>query len=138
MRRLEKVNFIVIHAADTKSSMDTTVKDLHKWHVTENGWSDIGYHWFIKFDGTVHVCRAEAYQGAHCKTVNDKSIAICLEGGYGGVNNFTDIQLQSLMHLIEEKKFSYDNAAVVGHNHFDDKACPCFSVVNWYENSLID
>ena len=138
MRRLEKVNFIVIHAADTKSSMDTTVKDLHKWHVTENGWSDIGYHWFIKFDGTVHVCRAEAYQGAHCKTVNDKSIAICLEGGYRGVDNFTDIQKSALLHLIEDKKFSYDNAAVVGHNHFDDKACPCFSVVNWYENSLID
>lgn len=137
MRKLAKVNFIVIHCAATKSTMDTTVNDLRKWHVTENGWDDIGYHWFIKFDGTVHECREESYQGAHCKSVNDKSIAICLEGGYDGIDNFTTVQKEALMHLIEEKKFSYDNAAVVGHGHFDDKKCPSFSVVNWYENNLI-
>ena len=118
--------------------MDTTVDDLRRWHVTENVWSDIGYHWYIKFDGTVHECRSEKYQGAHCKTVNDKSIAIAIEGGYDGVNNFTVMQLEALMHLIEDKKFSYDNAAVVGHSHFDDKKCHSFSVVNWYENNLID
>jgi len=118
--------------------MDFTVDDLRRLHVVDNGWSDIGYHWYIKFDGTVHACRPESYEGAHCKTVNNKSIAICIEGGYGGVNNFTDIQLEALMHLIEEKKLTYDNAAVVGHGHFDDKACPSFSVVNWYENILID
>lgn len=138
MRRLERVNFIVIHCAATKSSMDVTINDLTRWHVRERGWSDIGYHWFIKFDGSVHECRPEKYQGAHCKLVNDKSIAICLEGGYGGIDNFTDIQKAALLHLIEDKKFLYDNTAVVGHGHFDDKACPSFSVVNWYENNLID
>ena len=121
MRLLNKVNFIVVHCAATKSSMYVTVDDLRKWHVEQNGWSDIGYHYFIKFDGSIHKCRPEKYQGAHCKTVNDKSIAICLEGGYGGVDNFTVIQKDALMHLIDEKKIKYDNAAVVGHGHFDDK-----------------
>ena len=137
MRPLTEVKFIVIHCADTKSSMNVSVSDLRKWHVEERGWSDIGYHHFIKFDGSEHECRSEKYQGAHCKTVNDKSIAICLEGGYGGINNFTAKQQISLMKLIKSIKAKHKNAAVVGHNHFDDKACPSFDVVDWYEGNIV-
>ena len=132
MLPLEKVNFIVVHCADTTDSMNVTKEDLHRWHVKENGWSDIGYHHFIKFDGSVHHCRPVKYQGAHCKAVNDKSLAICLEGGHKGVNNFTTIQKRMLRLLIDEIKSTYPNAAVVGHNHFDDKACPSFDVTKWY------
>ena len=81
----------------------------------------------------MHECRSDKYQGAHCKTVNDKSIAICIEGGFGGVDNYTDLQKHSLLALLTEKKSQYKNAAIVGHNHFDDKACPCFDVVAWYD-----
>lgn len=137
MRQLTEVKFIVIHCADTKSSMDVSVSDLRKWHITERGWSDIGYHHFIKFDGSTHECRNEYYQGAHCKAVNDKSIAICIEGGYGGINNFTNKQLIALMKLIKAKKAIYKNAAVVGHGHFDKKACPSFDVVEWYEGNIV-
>ena len=138
MNELTDIRFIVIHCADTKSSMDVTVDDLHKWHVEENGWSDIGYHFFIKFDGTLSNCRDSRYQGAHCKAVNDKSLAICLEGGYGGDNNFTPVQLDKLYDLIYSLKLQYPNAAVVGHNHFDDKLCPCFDVTAWYESKQLN
>jgi len=133
MKPLTEVKFIVIHCADTKSNMNVTVDDLYKWHVTENGWSDIGYHYFIKFDGTIHSCRSVKLQGAHCKAVNSKSIAICIEGGYGGVDNFTAIQRHALMSLIIDIKGDYKNAAVVGHSHFDEKSCPSFDVVEWYD-----
>ena len=134
MKLLSKIDFIVVHCADTKTEMYVTVDDLRKWHVTDNGWSDIGYHYFIKFDGTVHTCRDSKYQGAHCKTVNDKSLAICIEGGYGGIDNFTEIQKHALACLIAELKEKHNkNAAIVGHSHFDDKKCPSFNVVEWYE-----
>lgn len=137
MNLLGAVKFIVVHCADTKSSMNVTVSDLRRWHVEENGWSDIGYHHFIKFDGTVHSCRDEKYAGAHCPEVNNNSIAICLEGGYGGEDNFTPEQTYSLFRLIQEKKEQYPNAAVVGHSHFHEtKACPSFDVVEWYEEVL--
>ena len=113
--------------------MDVTTETLRQWHVTENGWSDIGYHFFIKFDGTVHQCRPEKYQGAHCKTVNNKSIAICIEGGFGGVDNYTSIQKHALMGLLLDKKAIHKNAAIIGHGHFDDKACPSFNVVEWFD-----
>jgi N-acetyl-anhydromuramyl-L-alanine amidase AmpD len=136
MRLLTKVNFLVVHCAATKSHMDVTVSDLRKWHVTENGWSDIGYHYFIKFDGSIHQCRSEKYQGAHCKTVNSNSLAICLEGGFGGIDNFTVVQKKSLFDLIQDRKLSHPNAAVIGHGQIDDKECPSFDVVTWYENNL--
>jgi N-acetyl-anhydromuramyl-L-alanine amidase AmpD len=138
MKPLNKVNFIVVHCADTKSNMNFTVEDLHRVHVVENGWSDIGYHHYIKFNGLAYECRSPNKQGAHCKAVNDKSLAICLEGGFGGVNNFTELQLDALYHLINKLKAKYPNAAIVGHNHFDDKLCPSFCVVSWYEQRVKD
>tara|TARA_R110000765_G_scaffold425059_1_gene537175 strand:- start:370 stop:798 length:429 start_codon:yes stop_codon:yes gene_type:complete len=138
MRPLVGVKFIVVHCADSKSDMDVTVSTLRQWHVEERGWSDIGYHFFIKFDGSIHQCRPDMYQGAHCKTVNDKSIAICLEGGYGGVDNFTEIQKRALMCLLSDKKAKYKNAAIIGHSHLDDKACPSFDVVSCYDEFIRD
>ena len=135
MRLLSEVKFLVVHSAASKSTMNVTKDTLWQWHVTENGWSDISYHFFIKFDGSVHKCRSEKYEGAHCQTVNDKSIAICIEGGFGGVDNYTEIQKHALMALLTEKKAQHKNAAIVGHNHFDDKACPCFDVVTWYDDT---
>ena len=136
MKPLVEVKFLVVHCADSKSTMDVTVETLRQWHVKERGWSDIGYHFFIKFDGTVHKCRSEEYQGAHCKTVNNKSIAICIEGGFGGRDNYTPIQKHALMGLLTDKKEQYPNASIIGHNHLDDKACPCFDVVSWYDEIL--
>lgn len=136
MRNLEIVNKIVVHCADSKSDMNVTVDDLRKWHVTEKGWSDIGYHYFIKFDGSVYDCRSVKFQGAHCIAVNNESIAICIEGGYGGEYNFTKPQMDALGALIENKKTEYPGATLHGHNEFDNKSCPCFNVGEWYTKYL--
>lgn len=136
MKLLSKVNHLVVHCAATKSDQDTTIKDLHKWHVKDNGWSDIGYHFYIKFDGSVHECRDVIYQGAHCKKVNDQSLGICIEGGHNGINNFTEVQLDALWELLCKLKLLHPNACVNGHSHFDDKECPSFNVVAWYESKL--
>mgnify|MGYP003654821226 CR=1 FL=1 len=133
MMPLAKVDFLVVHCADSKASMNVTTNTLWQWHVTERGWSDIGYHFFIKFDGTVHKCRPDKYQGAHCVSVNDKSLGICIEGGFNGIDNYTDIQKHSLFALLQEKKLKYPNAAVIGHGHIDTKHCPSFNVVEWYD-----
>ena len=133
MKPLSTVKFIVVHCADTKSGMNVTKKDLHQWHVVDRGWSEIGYHWFIKFNGSLHECRDESKQGAHCKAVNDCSIAICLEGGADGIDNFTRSQKKVLRTLINGLKKQHPNASLVGHSHFDNKACPSFNVVEWYE-----
>ena len=76
------------------------------------------------------------YQGAHCPAVNSSSLAIALAGGSNGEDNFTEQQKNKLFGLLLAKLNEYPNAAVTGHNHFSDKACPCFDVAKWFYDKL--
>jgi N-acetyl-anhydromuramyl-L-alanine amidase AmpD len=129
---------IVVHCAATKPSMDIGYKEIRKWHVEDNGWDDVGYHYIIKRDGTVEVARAEAFQGAHAPAVNSKSIGICLVGGMaedgGAENNFTLEQFLSLKDLIKKIKMTNPNIVeVVGHCDVQDNKpnCPGFNLKEW-------
>ncbi|MAZ35137.1 MAG: hypothetical protein CMO06_18525, partial [Thalassospira sp.] len=93
MELRKKTEMIVVHCAATKPSMDIGYKEIRKWHVEDNGWDDVGYHYIVRRDGKVEVARSEAFQGAHAPAVNSKSIGVCLVGGMaedgGAENNFT-------------------------------------------------
>jgi len=138
MELRKKTEMIVVHCAATKPSMDIGYKEIRKWHVEDNGWDDVGYHYIIKRDGTVEVARAEAFQGAHAPAVNSKSIAICLVGGMAedgsAENNFTLEQFLSLKDLIKKIKMTNPNIVeVVGHCDVQDNKpnCPGFNLKEW-------
>ncbi len=138
MELRKKTEMIVVHCAATKPSMDIGFKEIRKWHVEDNGWDDVGYHYIIKRDGTVEVARAEAFQGAHAPAVNSKSIAICLVGGMAedgdAENNFTLEQFLSLKDLIKKIKMTNPNIVeVVGHCDVQDNKpnCPGFNLKEW-------
>ena len=50
-------------------------------YVKGNGWSDIGYHYLIKLDGTVQEGRPINKIGAHVGGHNRDSIGIAYVGG---------------------------------------------------------
>ena len=50
-------------------------------HIRHRHFRDIGYHYYLTRDGTVHTGRAVEQPGAHCKGHNRHSIGICYEGG---------------------------------------------------------
>ena len=138
MELRKKTEMIVVHCAATKPSMDIGYKEIRKWHVEDNGWDDVGYHYIIKRDGTKEVGRAEAFQGAHAPAVNSKSIAICLVGGMAedgdAENNFTLEQFLSLKDLIKKIKMTNPNIVeVVGHCDVQDNKpnCPGFNLKEW-------
>ena len=138
MELRKKTEMIVVHCAATKPSMDIGYKEIRKWHVEDNGWDDVGYHYIIKRDGTVEVARAEAFQGAHAPAVNSKSIAICLVGGMaedgGAENNFTIEQFLSLKDLIKKIKMTNPNIVeIVGHCDVQENKpnCPGFNLKEW-------
>ena len=54
MRAIEK---IVIHCSATPRNKDFSAEDIRDWHVKGNGWSDIGYHYVIRLDGTIEYGR---------------------------------------------------------------------------------
>ena len=134
----EETDYIVIHCAATKPSMDIGVKDIDKWH-RQRGWRKVGYHYVIKRDGEVEIGRELDEVGAHAKGFNSNSVGICLVGGLSEdgkpENNYTDEQWIALRETVNQLKLPYPEAEVLGHRDLPDvkKACPSFDVREWWK-----
>lgn len=130
MTRMQTVTEIIIHCSSTFTRMDIGVAEIRDWHVGENGWEDVGYHYVIRRDGTVEPGRDLRCAGAHCVGHNSNSIGICLVGGLldSGKpgDNFTQAQFDALADLLGHMKHVYPKARICGHCEFADKACPAF------------
>lgn len=135
---MRDIDYIVIHCAATKPSMDVPIERVKKWHL-DRGWSDIGYHYYITRDGEIHKGRKLSTIGAHVRGYNSKSIGICYEGGINESgepeDNRTIAQKKSLLKVVQILKFVFSNAIVQGHRDFPNvnKACPSFDAKNEYK-----
>ena len=136
---MRKINKIIIHCSATPEGKDFTVQQIRQWHTTPkpkgNGWLDIGYHFVIYRDGSVHAGRPVDQIGAHTSGYNANSIGICYIGGCAAdgktpKDTRTEAQRLALVALVKELKASYPSATVHGHNEFANKACPSFIVKN--------
>ncbi len=134
-RRITK---IIVHCTATRDGQHFTVSQIRDMHVKGNGWSDIGYHYLIYLDGTVHNGRNVNVSGAHCENHNSHSIGVCYVGGLDKNNvkitkdTRTEAQKKALRTLLKELKTLYPNATIHGHNEFANKDCPCFDVQKEY------
>ena len=131
------INKIIIHCAATPEGKDYTVDQIRQWHTTPkpngNGWKDIGYHFVIYRDGSVHPGRPIEQIGAHTSGYNASSIGICYIGGCAKdgktpKDTRTPEQKAALVKLVAELRRRFPNASVHGHNEFANKACPSFNV----------
>jgi N-acetylmuramoyl-L-alanine amidase len=79
---MRKINAIIIHCSATPADRDYTVANLERDHKAR-GFKAIGYHRYIKKDGTVYVGRPYEQIGAHVGDLgrNSDTIGICYEGG---------------------------------------------------------
>jgi len=121
MREIKK---LVIHCSDTQDSIDIGAREIRDWHMNDNGWSDIGYHYVIRRNGTVENGRKPEIKGAHVRNHNSDSIGIC----WIGRNDIDDKQLKSLQVLVKALCFKYGldiTEDVYGHYELDSKkTCP--------------
>ena len=135
---MRKINKIIIHCSATPEGREVSKKDLHKWHVEERGWSDIGYHFFISLDGEIEECRPIEKTGAHTKGHNFDSIGICYAGGMDKdfkqpKDTRTEAQRGALEDLLCTLKTLYTQSKIYGHRDFSSKACPSFDAAEEYE-----
>ena len=128
MRQIDK---IIIHCTATQEGRDYSVDDVRRGHLAR-GWSDIGYHYLIRLDGTIERGRPVSKIGAHCRGQNRNSIGICYVGGCDEdmkpKDTRTTEQREALNNLLLELKTVYPLATIHGHNEFSSKACPSFNV----------
>ena len=129
---------IIVHCSATPEGKDYTTAQIKQWHL-QRGFSDIGYHYVIYRDGSIHTGRAESVSGAHCTGHNTISIGVCYIGGMDSTNKNpkdtrTDAQKASLIKLLKELKLKYPKAKIYPHYKFANKACPSFDAEKEYSN----
>ena len=117
--------WIVIHYSATPIERNFTAADIDQMHRLR-GFKEIGYHYFIRKDGTVEKGRdmdqpGRFEQGAHSQGENDDSIGICYEGGVSasapniGYDTRTRAQKVAMEALILTLLDRFPKAIVEGH-----------------------
>lgn len=129
---------LIVHCSATPEGKDYSVDTIRQWHL-QRGFSDIGYHYVIYRDGSIHMGRDESIIGAHCTGHNANSIGVCYIGGCASdgktpKDTRTTEQKQSLVKLLKELKTKYPQASIHGHRDFSSKACPSFDATKEYSS----
>lgn len=114
-----KTERIILHHADASNC---TAEDIDRWHK-KNGWTCIGYHFFVKKDGTIYRGRQENSVGAHAGGANSNSIGICFEGRYE-TEQMPNAQVEEGKELVAYLKNKYNISKVQKHSDVCSTSCP--------------
>ena len=133
-----RINEIIVHCTATPEGRDYTVADIRQMHKAQ-GWVDIGYHYLVYRDGSIHEGRNVDLVGAHCQGHNAQSIGVCYVGGVARdgktpKDTRTQAQKDALVHLLMQLVCLYPDATIRGHRDFAAKACPSFDATKEYKN----
>jgi N-acetyl-anhydromuramyl-L-alanine amidase AmpD len=119
------VDRVFLHCSASDRPEHDDVGVMRDWHVDGRGWSDVGYHYFIRKDGTVQAGRPLERIPAAQAGNNAGTIAICLHGL--ARERFTKAQYRSLITLCDEIDAAYGGMVTFhGHCEVSSKACPVF------------
>ena len=131
MMSADSVRFLVLHCSASRCNQDYSVEQLRRDHKAR-GFYDIGYHFYIRKDGTMTQHRKLLEVGAHARPYNRCSIGICYEGGLDehgrACNTITPQQFERIQELLAVLKKLFPKAKIVGHRDLPGttpKECPC-------------
>jgi len=134
---VREINKIIVHWSGTETG---DVYTFRVYHVSVNGWDDVGYHYVITDKNTVETGRPVWIIGAHCKGKNRDSIGVCYVGS-PKCNTITEgdscIYYPSnyerwilLIDLVKSLLVTHHLSPtdVYGHRDFADTDCPGFDI----------
>jgi N-acetyl-anhydromuramyl-L-alanine amidase AmpD len=131
MSGADAVRFLVLHCSATKETSNYTVEQLTRDH-RKRGFRTVGYHFYVRRDGTVTKHRGLLEVGAHCRPYNRCSIGICYEGGLDQngkpKDTRTAAQTEQLHLLFRRLHTLFPKAQICGHRDLPGttpKECPC-------------
>lgn len=116
----QATNAIVLHHAAAETASAEDIDRIHKG----NGWSGIGYHFYVRKNGEVHRGRPEWAAGAHVLNHNGHTIGVCAEGNYEVEEDMPDEQLAALRELVAMLRACYPAAEIRRHSDYMATACP--------------
>lgn len=126
--------YIIVH--HTATSRDRTTFDaVKKYHIQTNGWTDIGYHFFIEAHQML-IGRPRNVAGCHCKAdgMNFKSLGVAVTGNFEKeypTNRQLDMLKETLDNL--RKEFNIPEENVLGHKEAKGAktVCPGKNLMLW-------
>lgn len=113
-----KTDMIILH----HRVGDGDVEGIDRIHKN-NGWTCIGYHFYVRKDGTIYRGRQEDAVGAHAYGSNSTSIGICAEGNFE-IDIMPAEQKNSIIELLGYLKGKYGITKVLRHKDVNATACP--------------
>lgn len=119
MSKRSRTTRIILHHAEASTC---TVQDVHRWHRNK-GWSGIGYHFFVRKNGSVYRGRPENTVGAHASGSNSDSVGVCFEGAYM-TETMPAAQKTAGKELIAYLKGQYGISKVQAHRDVCATSCP--------------
>ena len=122
-RPKREIDRIFLHCSATNVPSHDDVEVIRRWHKNQ-GWSDIGYHFFITSTGKLQVGRKLSNSPAAQRGHNVGTIAICLSGL--DVEDFNERQFDTLIKLCEDINEQIPNLTFHGHCEVSSKLCPVF------------
>ena len=138
-----KVEYLLVHHTGGEGGLDSsnqTFEIVRDFHVNTNGWTTIGYHYFIDKQGQIYQGRPDFFHGGHCtgSDMNHHSLGICLAGNFD-VSLPSQAQIDSLTALLRSKMAEYNLTAdkIVPHRHFANPYKSCFGTLlkdDWASN----
>jgi len=127
-----EIKELIWHCAATPEGRDFTVNDIRSWH-RQRGWNDIGYHFVVYRDGSIHEGRPIEQIGAHVSGRNSGTIGACYIGGVArdgktAKDTRTPEQRAAMLWLTQGLAKLYKLERISGHREFSSKSCPSFDV----------
>ena len=145
VRPLSQVNYLAIHHS---AGPDTQTPDeIANYHINNNGWGGIGYHFLIGKDGIVYYVGDISTARANVANLNEQVIGICLIGNFTSARIPTNEQFDSAHKLCDFFINNYSPLTnvnswdtVKGHKELPGQStvCPGDNWPAWRENIIKD
>lgn len=127
-RTLGYIDKIIVHHSATSSG---TPESFANYHINQNGWPGIGYHFVIDKEGTVYQTNDLETVSYHCSGQNASSVGVCLIGNFD-IETLTAGQQKNLDRLVQNLRGKLPRPIkVFGHRDFKNTNCPGANLPVW-------
>jgi len=120
-REISEIKRIILHNSGV--TVLQSIEIIHDYHKNKQGYAGIGYHFYVRKDGTVYEGRPIEYIGAHTIDNNADSIGICFEGNFDQ-ETMNEIQLKAGQELVAYLKEKYNITKIQRHGELRNTSCP--------------
>ena len=132
-RDTSTIDSIIVHQTDTEDQGKFTAYNIANYHVNNNDWAGIGYHYLITDDGAIYQTNSDYLVSYHASGWNSRSIGVAITGDHviGSQSDNYDIigkkKYNALVYLLAKlcNKYNLSVDNILGHNETGSpKSCP--------------